>query len=83
MLSNNKIAKSGGFEQGKLSCASLLLKPNLFSVFLWQIRGCFKLSHAVIDFSKHKTDINRETLVSLGQKKRLRSFLARADRTAG
>lgn len=76
------IAKSGVFGQGKLSCVSLLLKPNLFSVLLWEIRGCYKLSHAVIDFSKHTNGINRETLVSLGQKKkRLRGLLAKADRT--
>ena len=81
ILSSNTIAKSGGFGQGKLSCANLLLKLNLFFLFLWEIRGCYKLTHAVIDFSKHTTDINRETLVSLGQKKRLRGLLARADRT--
>uniref|UniRef100_A0A8B9Z878 Peptidase metallopeptidase domain-containing protein n=1 Tax=Buteo japonicus TaxID=224669 RepID=A0A8B9Z878_9AVES len=37
------IAKSGVFGQGGLSCVSLFLKPNLFSVFLWEIRGCYKL----------------------------------------
>lgn len=82
ILSNNMIAKSGVFGQGRMSCVSLLLKLNLFSVPLWEIRGCYKLSHAVIDFSKHTTDINRETVVSLGEEKnRLRGLLARADRT--
>lgn len=82
ILSNNMIAKSGGFGKGRMSCVSLLLKPNLFSVPLWEIRGCYKLSHAVIDFSKHTTDINRETVVSPGEEKnRLRDLLARADRT--
>lgn len=82
ILSNNMIAKSGGFGQGKLSCVCLLLNPNLFSVFLWKIRGCYKLSHAIIDLSKHSTDINSETLVHLRQrKKRLRGLLARAGRT--
>lgn len=76
------IAKSGVFGQGELSCVSLFLKPNLFSVFLWEIRGCYKLSHAVIDFSKHTADINRETLASLGYKKKsLRGLQVRADRT--
>lgn len=65
ILSNNMIVKSGDFGQGKLSRVCLLLNPNLFSVFLWKIRGCYKLSHAIIDFSKHSTDINSETLVSL------------------
>lgn len=82
ILSDNMIAKSEGFGQGKLSCVCLLLNPNLFSMFLWKIRGCYKLSHAIIDFSKHSTDINSGTLVSLRQRKKsLRGLLARAGRT--
>lgn len=82
ILSDNMIAKSGGFGQGKLSCVCLLLNPNLFFLFLWKIRGCYKLSHIIIDFSKHSTDINSGTLVSLRQrKKRLRGLLARVGRT--
>lgn len=62
------IAKSGVFRQGKVSCVNLLLKPNLFSGFLWEIRGCYELTHAVFGFSKRTIDINRQILVSLGQK---------------